>query len=712
VSTGPGAISCSATATWTAPTASDNCPGVTLTSDHAPGSTFPVGATLVTYTASDAANHTTTASFTVTVVDNTAPVVTLAGPNGGETLIIGATQQVTWSGADNCALATFDLELSTNGGGSYAPVVSGQPYSTSFAWTVPGSATSQARLRVTLHDGAGNSASDASDANFTIRPSNFPPSLSHIGDKVTDELVLLTFTAQATDPDAGQTLTYTLDAGAPAGTAIDPASGAFTWTPTEAQGPGVYSVTVRATDNGSPPLNAFETLTITVNEVDLAPVTLSATSLTTGSDGDGTTKIHVSWSPQPAGMSVALYRHGFGSYPEYDDEAGVEPPAPTAFPPDAGWTSVATVSGSSYDDEVAWPGRDFYYYVAYILGPGANVSRPSNRTNGALNYKLGDVMDPALVPAQFGHGDNVVNTSDISLLGAHYGLTGSAVTPFNYLDVGPSTTGYVDGRPQTDDAIDFEDLILFSINYEVPALLSRSGSARTAAKPAAGAQAFDRVWVEAPTSVQSGQTFTVHVKMTGSGIVQGVSTRLFWNALIAHPTSVEAGQWLQGQPGVMLSSDPGTIDAAMLGVWPSGFMGEGDLAELTFVATATGDPRVLVSAVKARDALNRPILLTPLAVTPPRPGSSTMLSAPAPNPFHTTAEFAVNLPESGPMELAIYSVDGRRVRTLASGPRTAGEYRLVWDGRNDTGEGLRAGVYFARLETRNGHWMRTVALLR
>ena len=78
--------------------------------------------------------------------------------------------------------------------------------------------------------------------------------LAAIGDKTVDEGALLSFTATATDADLpANTLTFSLDAGAPAGASIDPATGLFTWTPSEAQGPGVYPVTVRVTDNGTPP---------------------------------------------------------------------------------------------------------------------------------------------------------------------------------------------------------------------------------------------------------------------------------------------------------------------------------------------------------------------------------------------------------------------------------------------------------------------------
>jgi hypothetical protein len=60
-----------AVVTWTAPTATDNCPGaVTVTSTQSSGQVFAVGATTVTYTARDAANNTRTCSFVVTVQQN------------------------------------------------------------------------------------------------------------------------------------------------------------------------------------------------------------------------------------------------------------------------------------------------------------------------------------------------------------------------------------------------------------------------------------------------------------------------------------------------------------------------------------------------------------------------------------------------------------------------------------------------------------------
>lgn len=76
VSNTPGV--CGAVVNYTTPVAIDNCPGVTTvrTAGLASGSTFPIGTTVNTYTATDAAGHTATCTFSVTVNDTQAPAIT------------------------------------------------------------------------------------------------------------------------------------------------------------------------------------------------------------------------------------------------------------------------------------------------------------------------------------------------------------------------------------------------------------------------------------------------------------------------------------------------------------------------------------------------------------------------------------------------------------------------------------------------------------
>ena len=58
------------------------------------------------------------------------------------------------------------------------------------------------------------------------------------------------------------------------------------------------------------------------------------------------------------------------------------------------------------------------------------------------------------------------------------------------------------------------------------------------------------------------------------------------------------------------------------------------------------------------------------------------------------------LEREGGIDLAIFSSTGQRVRTIAHGTHAAGEHLLRWDGLNDRGVMLPAGVYWAGLESR------------
>ncbi len=128
-------------------------------------------------------------------------------------------------------------------------------------------------MTVRVTDDGVPSLDDFETITITVNDVNLPPVLAAIGARRVDEGSLLTFTASATDDDLPvNTLTFSLDSGAPTGATINPTTGQFRWTPGEADGPGVYSVTVRVVDDGTPSLDDFETFDITVAEVNQAPV--------------------------------------------------------------------------------------------------------------------------------------------------------------------------------------------------------------------------------------------------------------------------------------------------------------------------------------------------------------------------------------------------------------------------------------------------------
>lgn len=85
----------------------------------------------------------------------------------------------------------------------------------------------------------------------------------------------------------------------------------------------------------------------------------------------------------------------------------------------------------------------------------------------------------------------------------------------------------------------------------------------------------------------------------------------------------------------------------------------------------------------------------------------------APNPFAARTTIVFDLARSERVTLRIYDVTGRRVRTLAAGRElTPGSHALEWNGRDDAGAVLDAGLYFCRLETETASETRRMVFAR
>ena len=113
--------------------------------------------------------------------------------------------------------------------------------------------------------------------DVVITPVNDAPALGAVGDQMIDELANLNFTATSTDPDVpADALAFSLSGVVPTGAAISP-MGVFNFTPTEAQGPGSFTFDVVVMDNGVPVMSDNETITVTVNEVNVAPTVTNQT---------------------------------------------------------------------------------------------------------------------------------------------------------------------------------------------------------------------------------------------------------------------------------------------------------------------------------------------------------------------------------------------------------------------------------------------------
>jgi autotransporter-associated beta strand protein len=209
-------------------------------------------------------------------VDNDTNLVLTLKTNSAPSLTVPADQTVdelttltvtnTATDPDPGSALTFSLVAPPTG-------MSVNPTSGVITWTPseaqgPGSFT----ITVVVSDDAQTPMSATNTFNVTVNEVNSAPSLAGIANQTVNELTTLNVSASATDSDIpANTLTYSLDTAA-AGMTIDSSSGAISWTPAEADGPGIYTVKVVATDNGTPSLSVTNTFTVTVNEVNSAPL--------------------------------------------------------------------------------------------------------------------------------------------------------------------------------------------------------------------------------------------------------------------------------------------------------------------------------------------------------------------------------------------------------------------------------------------------------
>jgi hypothetical protein len=94
----------------------------------------------------------------------------------------------------------------------------------------------------------------------------------------------------------------------------------------------------------------------------------------------------------------------------------------------------------------------------------------------------------------------------------------------------------------------------------------------------------------------------------------------------------------------------------------------------------------------------------------PRPDRQPpfILHAAHPNPFNPLTRIRFDLVDPHFVELAVYSSDGRRVRTLVQQTFPSGSHEILWQGEDDRGRDVASGTYFYRIEA--GHCIETRAM--
>ncbi len=112
---------------------------------------------------------------------------------------------------------------------------------------------------------------------------------------------------------------------------------------------------------------------------------------------------------------------------------------------------------------------------------------------------------------------------------------------------------------------------------------------------------------------------------------------------------------------------------------------------------------ILVRPESGGTGINDPAIATPMTLS---------LAPNYPNPFNPTTVIPFVLAKPGHIRLDIFDVNGRHITTLVRGDYPAAEYQITWNGRDDRGRPVPAGIYFYRLSTDDQSLSRRMVLIK
>jgi len=80
------------------------------------------------------------------------------------------------------------------------------------------------------------------------------------------------------------------------------------------------------------------------------------------------------------------------------------------------------------------------------------------------------------------------------------------------------------------------------------------------------------------------------------------------------------------------------------------------------------------------------------------PRKSGILSS-RPNPFNPATTIRYRIAEKGPVTMSIFDTQGRLVSTLVQNSLEPGDHQVVWQGIDESGRQVPAGIYFVQMMT-------------
>ncbi|RKZ13079.1 hypothetical protein DRQ32_02350, partial [bacterium] len=411
--------------------------------------------------------------------------------------------------------------------------------------------------------------------------------------------------------------------------------------------------------------------------------------------------VHLGWDPLPIGVDeLRVLRTNWGDYPELGSASSIiAEPAQIDDYDDAlaaGWIPVYTGTSTGLTDTLSGP-RDVFLYGAWHFDP-SGVASTGTFARGR-NYRLGDLGEVGMVDAYDGL---ITGPNDLPVFSLAWGTIEGEPGWDPVVDIAPTDNGSRLGISTPDDAITFEDLVIFSLQYG------------TSSPLAPGAQRAYAGTV--PISLdRDGTEILVRVDNHGTAL-HALALRLPRTSGLML-SAASGGAALPSEHFAAARRDDGISEAgfAVLGTKRAP-VNSGLLLRIRADGLKPGQiPAVLMDpaswvAVGHNGAPITIELRTELSV-PSRVGQLA-LSAPYPNPFNPRTQVDLSIPADGLTEVAVFDLAGRRVRTLLRTQLSAGTHPIIWDGLDERGHSVASGTYLIRALSGGKDTTRRAVLVR
>ena len=408
--------------------------------------------------------------------------------------------------------------------------------------------------------------------------------------------------------------------------------------------------------------------------------------------------VDLEWSADPMDQYYLIKYNYNGDYPAYTNP---NPPAPA-------WTEGFPATGAievwGTEHVFDGPHEDIYIFSIWTVNKCGTQSTAYTASNLSTDYILGD----------FTGGDSPDGCLDFDneffALAMAYDTEEGVDVEYNpIIDIAPTFCGGPDDYPMPDGFVDFEDFVIFGMNYrdyrcggndsDAEGKPSREG----APKPVVPVVA---ITADVPGFVQSGEEFSVALRATNAEAILGYHLVLNYDENLELVTAEPGAMHESVERAFFFKNTDAGVDIAAVALGGE-FDGE-EMTILSFRATADCDVTLDAVVLDVRDWSNKQIevefnVVAKVDVLIP---TEFALSQNYPNPFNPSTVVAMSLPMASEYRLDIYNITGQLVESF-SGYSEAGVVTIEWNATE-----YSSGIYLYRMEAGSFTQTKKMVLLK